>query len=140
VFAVSKNDVIAAGIHDRYALCLEAGYSGFGDCKIPHCIAQNRLAPASNFNGVGTPYQLGRVVSQAEGLSVPAMPWAPQTGGCVWPLVDYDGLLKSGIVQFDSCSSHLWTWSPIPYLPWATSCSFKQATKTQNSFRAVRLR
>jgi hypothetical protein len=97
VFAVSTTDVIAAGIHDRYALCLEAGYSGF-DCEIPHCIAQNRPAPPRNFNGVGTPYQLGRVVSQAEGLSVPAMPWAPQTGGCVWPLADYDGLLKGGIV------------------------------------------
>jgi hypothetical protein len=98
VAAVSASDVIVPGIHDRYAFCHEAGYSGFGDCEIPHCIAQNRLAPPRNFDGVGTPYQLGRVVSQAEGLSVPAMPWSPQPGGCVWPLADYDGLLKSGIV------------------------------------------
>lgn len=62
--------------------CPLAGQSGY-NCEVPHCINQNRLiAPLQS---QPSPWNLGRVVSQTEGLTVPAMPWAPE-GGCSWTL------------------------------------------------------
>lgn len=63
--------------------CLVSGSSGYA-CDFPHCITQNRLAPA--MSRPSSSYVLGRVVSQTPGLPVQPMPWE-RDGGCTWPLL-----------------------------------------------------